>query len=338
VRWVITTAFCAVLALLLGLAASALIAVLRSGGFTDEIGTVLLVVGAVMAVGGLFGLAPNTRSERPGDWLELRVRASLSSISIGLLLAAIGVVSAGVLVSNASTAAKEAEKAKPYKLVIDESAADAAQRAGVDLERLLARTTEKVFALVPHPEQVRILVRLDPGATVPEIGVGAAPGPGRGEILIALNDNPKVGFHRSLTTWLPASLARILFLNSRIQAAPSALGQTLGDVLVSEGLSDHFVAEAFPTTPPQPWDHRPMTARQESRIWKRAKRDLIIPGSYDYSDWFLGTGTSTALPRWWGYTFAYKMVRPYLAAGMTASRAVTIDAESVYAPYAQAHK
>ena len=88
--------------------------------------------------------------------------------------------------------------------------------------------------------------------------------------MIALNENPEGGFRRSLTTWLPASLARILFLNSRIQAAPPALGQTLGDALVSEGLSDHFVAEAFPNTPPQPWDHRPMTARQESRIWKRA--------------------------------------------------------------------
>ena len=247
-------------------------------------------------------------------------------------------VGAGVLVSNISTAAQDAEEAKPYKLVIDEPAGEAAQRAGVDLEALLARTTDKVFALVPHPEQVKILVRLDPGATVPEIGVGAAPGPGRGELSIALDENPKVGFRRSLTTWLPASLARILFLNSRLQAAPPPLGQTLGDALVSEGLSDHFVAEAFPKTPRQPWDHRPMTARQESRIWKRAKRDLVIPGSFDYSDWFLGTGASSALPRWWGYTFAYRLVRPYLATRMTASRAVTIDAESVYAPYAQAHK
>ena len=131
--------------------------------------------------------------------------------------------------------------------------------------------------LVPHPDQVEINVRLDPKATIPETGVGAVAGPGRGEVSITLDDKSKVGLGRSLTTWVPASLARILFLNSRARYGPG-YGVTLGDALVSEGLSDHFVAEAFPKTPPQPWDHRPMTSRREAALWHRATRDLIIPG------------------------------------------------------------
>ena len=176
----------------------------------------------------------------------------------------------------------------------------------------MTRTANKVFALLPHHGQITINVRLAPQATVPEIGVGAAPGPGSGELSITLDEKSKIGLGRSIATWVPASLGRILYLNSRAREGPG-YGETLGDALVSEGLSDHFVAQAFPKTPPQPWDHRNMTTRQEAGIWRRAKRDLIIPGSYDYAEWFQGVGGTGALPHWSGYTFAYRLVAPYLA-------------------------
>ncbi len=248
-----------------------------------------------------------------------------------MLVAAVFVVTPGCGTADTPSTAR------PYELTIEKTAADAAQRAGFDLELLLTRAANRVFELLPHREQIKINVRLDPKNTVPEIGVGSIPDPGTGEVYVTLDERPKIGFRKSLTTWLPASLARVLFLSSRIRTGPG-YGITLGEALVSEGLSDHFVAEAFPKTPPQPWDHRPMTARQESGLWKRARRDLDIPGAYDHPLWFFGAGGKNALPRWSGYTLAYRIVGPYLSKNRSPSRAVRTDAGTVYKSYATAHK
>ena len=349
-RWVVSTVIWGAAALLIGLAAAVLIALLRSGGFTDQLGTVLWIVGGLMLAGGLLTLTPNTAAERtrwrakreagvrgnerPGSRRALPAKATPLDITSGVVLGSLGVLAVAFFVSSAVETRNEAELAKPYKVVIDQPAAEAAQNAGLDLEQVVTRTANKVIALLPHHGQITINVRLDPQATVPGIGVGAAPGPGSGELSITLDEKSKIGLGRSIATWVPASLARILYLNSRAREGPG-YGETLGDALVSEGLSDHFVAQAFPKTPPQPWDHRNMTARQEAGIWRRAKRDLIIPGSYDHAEWF-ETG-SNSLPHWSGYTFAYRLVAPYLAAGRSASQAVKTDAEIVYKPYATTH-
>ena len=50
-------------------------------------------------------------------------------------------------------------------------------------------------------------------------------------------------------------------------------GITLAEALVTEGLADHFVAEAFPDTPPQPWDHA-LSAEQETRALAKGASDL----------------------------------------------------------------
>ena len=76
-----------------------------------------------------------------------------------------------------------------------------------------------------------------------------------------------------------------------------------------------------------------MTARQEAGLWKRARRDLVVPGGYDHPLWFFGAGGKNALPRWSGFTLAYRIVAPYLASGRKPAKAVTTDAETVYTPY-----
>jgi hypothetical protein len=245
------------------------------------------------------------------------------------------VVIAGVAAGAATPRPETSDK--PYKLVIDKAAADAARKAGFDLDRLLSRSADRVYALIPHRDQIRINIRLDPKNTVPEIGVGAIPDPGTGEAYLSIDDHSKVGFRKSLATWLPASLARVLFVSSRIRTGPG-YGVTLGEALVSEGLSDHFVAQAFPRTPALPWDHRKMTPRQEAGLWKRAKPDLIVPGGYDHPLWFFGAGGKNALPRWSGFTLGYRLVSPYLAAGHKPAKAVGTDAETVYGPYLKAHR
>jgi hypothetical protein len=238
--------------------------------------------------------------------------------------------------AGAATAGPTASD-RPYKLAIDKAAAEAAKKAGFDLERLLSRSADRVYALVPHKGEITINVRLDPKNTVPDIGVGAIPDPGTGEVYLSLDDHSKPGFRRSLATWLPASLARVLFLSSRIRTGPG-YGVSLGEALVSEGLSDHFVAQAFPKTPPLPWDHRAMTPRQEAGLWKRARPDLAIPGAYDHPLWFFGAGGKNALPRWSGFTLAYRIVQPYLTPTRTPAKAVGTNAETVYAPYLKAHR
>ena len=51
-------------------------------------------------------------------------------MTVGVVAGALAVLGVAYLVSSAAAAAKRAEDAKPYTLVIDEPAADAAQNAG----------------------------------------------------------------------------------------------------------------------------------------------------------------------------------------------------------------
>jgi uncharacterized protein YjaZ len=80
-------------------------------------------------------------------------------------------------------------------------------------------------------------------------------------------------------------------------------GITLGEALVTEGLADHFAAEAFPDTPPQPWDHA-LSAEQEAELWRKAQPILDVPGGYNHPVWFRDSGS---LPRWAGYTLGYRI-------------------------------
>lgn len=349
-RWVLSTLIWTVLAFLLGVGVAAVIALLRPAGFTDQVGAVLGVVGGVLVAAGLMSLTWQTPTERARKRLvgaadsrakprrmDLGAHMKPLAVAVGVVLGGAAVIAVALVVSDAVETRQAADRAIPYKVRIDAPAAEAARSAGIDLEQVVTRTTERVLSLLPHPDQVKINVRLDPKVTVPEIGVGAVPGPGSDEVSIALDGRSRIGLRRTIATWLPASLARVLFLKSRAQYG-AGYGSSLGEAFVSEGLADHFVAEALPSTPPQPWNHRPMTARQEAALWKRAKIDLIIPGSYDYEAWFQGTGNLDPLPRWFGYTLSYRIVSPYLTARRTASRAVGTAAEVVYKPYAERHE
>ena len=127
------------------------------------------------------GRRPRPRTAR--SWRALPAKATPLDITSGVLLGSLGVLAIAYFVSSAVETRNKAELAKPYKVVIDQSAVEAAQNAGFDLDQVVTRTANKVLALLPHQEQITINVRLAPPATVPEIGVGAAPGPGSDEVL-----------------------------------------------------------------------------------------------------------------------------------------------------------
>jgi uncharacterized protein YjaZ len=110
-------------------------------------------------------------------------------------------------------------------------------------------------------------------------------------------------------------------------------GITLGEALVTEGLADHFAAEAFPDTPPQPCDHA-LSAEQEAELWRKAQPILDVPGGYNHPVWFRGGGS---LPRWAGYTLGYRIAKAYLGDDFSASSAVGTEAETVIARYLSTH-
>ena len=100
---------------------------------------------------------------------------------------------------------------------------------------------------------------------------------------------------------------------------------TLAEALVTEGLADHFAAEAFPDTPPQPWDHA-LSAEQEAELWQKAQPILDVPRGYNHRAWFLGDGD---LPRWAGYTLGYRIAEAYLGDDASASSAVGTEADTI---------
>jgi hypothetical protein len=106
-------------------------------------------------------------------------------------------------------------------------------------------------------------------------------------------------------------------------------GITLAEALVSEGLADHFVADAFPDTPPQPWDNA-LAADQETALWRKAQSVLEVPAGYNHRTWFFGGGD---LPRWAGYTLGYRIAEAYLGDDFSASSAVGTEAGTVIERY-----
>ena len=219
----------------------------------------------------------------------------------------------------------------PFTVAVSEDAASAARAAGVDLERLAVASARRAFELLPHRGKIRIEIALDAARAIPEIGVGGFTNPATGDVFVSIDGAPPGGLKAALETWVPASLAHELHHSSRIRMGPG-YGITLGEALVTEGLADHFVAEAFPDTPPLPWDHV-LSGQQETELWGKARSVLEVPGGYNHQAWFFGGGD---LPRWAGYTLGYLISDAYLGDDFSASSAVGTEADTVIERYVSA--
>jgi hypothetical protein len=216
----------------------------------------------------------------------------------------------------------------PFTVAVSEDAATAARAASVDLEGLVVRSAREAFELLPHRGKIRIAVVLDGVWSIPEIGVGGVTHRRTGDVLISIGEAPPDGVKAALETWIPAILAHELHHSSRVRMGPG-YGITLAEALVTEGLADHFAAEAFPDTPPQPWDNA-LSAAQEAGLWRQAEPVLKAPGGYDHRAWFFGGGD---LPRWAGYTLGYRIAEAYLGDDRSASSAVGTSANAVIERY-----
>jgi hypothetical protein len=238
------------------------------------------------------------------------------------------VLLAAVVLAGCSQDESSREAPDPFTADIAADAARVSRSAGVDLERLVVRSARRAFELLPHRGRIRIAVALDTARSIPEIGVGGLTHSRTGDIYIAIDGTPPGGLKAALETWVPAALAHELHHSSRVRMGPG-YGITLGEALVTEGLADHFVAEAFPGTPPQPWDHA-LSAGQESELWRKAQSVLEVPRGYSHRAWFFGGGDP---PRWAGYTLGYRIAEAYLGDEHAASSAVGAEAATVIERY-----
>jgi Predicted Zn-dependent protease (DUF2268) len=201
-----------------------------------------------------------------------------------------------------------------------ESCIRAARAAGADLPATITHSIQRIDRLLSLPTAY-VNVTADPKATIPGIGVG---GESLGQdVPVALN--PHFGrFAWTIRVWLPITLAHELDETKRELDGPGGATSLL-DWLVTDGLADHFALQAFPDSPPSPWDHA-LSRGQEGQLWKMARHHLdeII----DFSDWFFG---SLRIPHWAGYTLGFHLVGRYLARhpGTTAADLTSMDAERI---------
>jgi hypothetical protein len=214
----------------------------------------------------------------------------------------------------------------PHTVAVSEDAASVSRAAGVDLERLAVQSAQRAFELLPHRGRIRIAIALDPARSIPEIGVGGFTNPRTGDVFVSIDGTPPGGLKAALETWVPATLAHELHHSSRIRMGPG-YGETLGEALVTEGLADHFASEAFPDTPPQPWDNA-LSNEQEAELWPKAQSILDVPGGYNHQAWFFGGGAA-GLPRWTGYSLGYRIIHAYLGDDRSASSAVGTEAGTI---------
>lgn len=81
-------------------------------------------------------------------------------------------------------------------------------------------------------------------------------------------------------------------------------GQTLLEILVSEGLAQHY--ETLERDSPPPWAQAPANL---DVLWNRAS-PLLNTTDFEFEAWFYGSPAEN-LPRWAGYALGYELVRRF---------------------------
>ncbi len=161
------------------------------------------------------------------------------------------------------------------------------------------------IAAVIVPPRVDIVIHQIPHWPVPELGFGGS-APSRNTMFLGFDTA-----HPAMEERLVGGLRRVVVHEAHhcLRQAGPGYGTRLGEVLVSEGLADHFVREVLGGTP-DPWcvalDDGALAAAAAA-----AEPALWDPG-IDLARWFRGDPRGV-LP-WSGYSLGWTLVARYLAA------------------------
>lgn len=101
-------------------------------------------------------------------------------------------------------------------------------------------------------------------------------------------------------------------------------GKTLGEVLVSEGLADHFSLQLFPGEV-QPWCKALSDA--ELKKWLNKAYKELDDEKYNHNEWFFGDGGT---PQWMGYTVAFAILKRFFDCNPGKSAAEMTDVPSSF--------
>lgn len=160
---------------------------------------------------------------------------------------------------------------------------------------------------------VDVVVRDAPELVIPELGIGGV-APDAHTVLLTV-DPEHERFAGSLATELPGALAHELHHVARHRGP--GYGRTLFEVIVSEGLADHFSIEVTGRAPP-PWTVA-LSPEEHARMAQLARREYDSAG-YEHRFWFFGN-EERQMPRWTGYSLGFELVGRYLERHPQASAA-----------------
>jgi Predicted Zn-dependent protease (DUF2268) len=119
--------------------------------------------------------------------------------------------------------------------------------------------------------------------------------------------------------WLPSSPTRCTTWRAR----GPGFGETLGEVLVTEGLAQCFEVEIGCPAPP----YAIAVADDALKQFAARARNEVETKEYDSRAWFYGRSGDPHFPRHGGYSLGYALTKSWLAAeGMTASAAAGVPA------------
>jgi hypothetical protein len=189
---------------------------------------------------------------------------------------------------------------------ISSTGIQSARASDTDITQIVRQALQRITPLLPGLD-ARVDVGVDPKGAIREIGVVGRTDPNTGDVTLVL-DPAFRDFASTLRVWLPVTLAHELNHAQRINSGPG-VGHTLLDAMVFEGVADAFSIQAFPQTPPIPWNHA-LSRTEEKAAWRQAKGKLhLLLDMSEYRGWFFGTGS---LPRWTGYTLGFRIVSGFL--------------------------
>ena len=150
---------------------------------------------------------------------------------------------------------------------------------------------------------IDILVQRIKDAVIPQIGMV---GHSYRAALFALTCDPdNANFEPALSN---GALRRLVAHEAHhcLRMAGLGYGQTLGQVLVSEGLAGQFVSHLF-GTPPEAWERAVTDDVLRSHLPDAA---ALARTDYDHDAWFYGA--VGRYPHWLGYTLGYRIAGNWL--------------------------